>query len=456
MNPNPAIRYTGEVVYIYAFDVAYDTARKPVRELLGQPMAQFVVDTSRRSPRQLFFYRPQMVRLPPMERIGPLGPVRVERAIKLLPVGAISITVRVPFAVGQVEELVAFHDLQFSNGALYDEVRQLAQHVVAELRGHLIRPQPKLPEEEAYTVFCLASPVSEAGQPPLTAEQWFQAHRRPIAALLTQEETGRLSKQEAEESTARYLSYYDNDLVVIDWDAALLVDEPADFDESLYIMELANLQLAELEAYDRLLDDALERSYRDLGERPLRLQSSGTGNRSKGSRKYHRGNPATNTRRPANYTTENKTMNPDHQQTNYDVALAITPALPETDELELELLRSLRVDGGAIIPDTIKALDAMRVPLERLNDHRGVNDIEIIAKFLRIITNQNTALQAGQRVYALAYLLGISNLQTQRELARQLNVSSGRVTQILQAFPIELRSLCRLKGRTAKRGAISG
>jgi len=270
MNPNPAIRYTGEVVYIYAFDVAYDTARKPVRELLGQPMAQFVVDTSRRSPRQLFFYRPQMVRLPPMERIGPLGPVRVERAIKLLPVGAISITVRVPFAVDHVEELVAFHDLQFSNGALYDEVRQLAQDVVAELRGHLIRPQPQLPEEEAYTVFCLASPVSDAGQPPLTAEQWFQAHRRPIAALLTQEETGRLSKQEAEESTARYLSYYDNDLVVIDWDAALLVDEPADFDESLYIMELANLQLAELEAYDRLLDEALERSYRDLGERPLR------------------------------------------------------------------------------------------------------------------------------------------------------------------------------------------
>ena len=37
-------RYTGEVVYIYAFDVAYDTARRPVRELLGQPVAQFAVD----------------------------------------------------------------------------------------------------------------------------------------------------------------------------------------------------------------------------------------------------------------------------------------------------------------------------------------------------------------------------------------------------------------------------
>jgi hypothetical protein len=271
MKTNPASRYHGEVVYIYAFDVAYDTARKPIRELLGQPVAQFVVDASKRSPRQLFFYKPQMVRLPPMERIGPLGAVRVERVIKLLPVGAISITVRVPFAVNHVEDLVAFHDLQFSNGSLHDEVHRLAQDVIIELRGHLIRPQPQLPEEEAYTVFCIAAPVLNNENEPMNAEQWFQQHRRSIAALLTQEEKiERLSKQEAEESTARYLSYYDNDVVVIDWDAALLVDEPADFDEALYIMELANLQLAELEAYDRLLDDALERSYRDLGERPLR------------------------------------------------------------------------------------------------------------------------------------------------------------------------------------------
>lgn len=275
MKASQPARYRGEVVYIYAFDVAYDTARKTIHELLGQPVAQFAVDASKRSPRQLFFYKPQMVRLPPMERIGPLGPVRVERIIKLLPVGAISITVRVPFTVEHVEELVAFHDLQFSNGSLHDEVRRLAQEVVAELHGHLIRPQPQLPEEEAYTVFCITAPVLNAENRPVNAEQWFQAHRRQIAALLTQEEKmERLSKQEAEESTARYLSYYDTDVVVIDWDAALIVDEPQDFDEALYIMEMANLQLAELEAYDRLLDDALERSYRDLGEHPLRSRGN--------------------------------------------------------------------------------------------------------------------------------------------------------------------------------------
>ena len=58
-------RYLGEVVYLYAFDVAYDMTRQPVRELLGQPVAQFTVDASKRSPRHLIFYKPQKVRLPP-------------------------------------------------------------------------------------------------------------------------------------------------------------------------------------------------------------------------------------------------------------------------------------------------------------------------------------------------------------------------------------------------------
>src|SRR5436190_13235190 len=125
--PGRVRQLTGEVVYLYAFDIAYEMNRFPVSTLLGQPVAQFVVDASKRNPRQLFFYRPQMVRLPPLERLGPNGPVRLERTIKLLPVGAISITIRVPFEVQQVEDLVVYHDLQFSNGSLNEEVRRLAE-----------------------------------------------------------------------------------------------------------------------------------------------------------------------------------------------------------------------------------------------------------------------------------------------------------------------------------------
>jgi hypothetical protein len=261
--------YTGEVVYIYAFDLAYEMTREPIRELLGQPVAQFSVDNSKRSPRQLFFYRPQMVRLPPLERMGPYGPIRVERAIKILPVGAISISVKVPFAVERVEDLVEFHDLRFNNGSLHAEVRALAEQVREELRPHYIRPVPNLADEEAYTVFCITSPLMTDDGAPLSAENWLKGHRRAVASLLTQEpDLDHLSRQEADESTNRFLSYYDRDVVVVDWDAALIVDDPRFFDETLYVIELANLQLAELEAYDRLLDDALDRSYRDLEKRP--------------------------------------------------------------------------------------------------------------------------------------------------------------------------------------------
>ncbi|MEI7731999.1 MAG: hypothetical protein WCO56_20665 [Verrucomicrobiota bacterium] len=263
--------FSGEVVYIYAFDLAYDMTSLTQHTLLGQPLAEFYVDSDKRNPRHLLLHRPRMARLPLLERIGPHGVVRIERTIKLLPVGAISITVRVPFQVQRLEDLVAYHDLRFDNGDLYSEVRQLAEAVRLELHPMLIRPVATMAEEEAYTVFCIKAPLRGDDGRPLNAEQWFLQHRRLVASLLTQESNPQdLSRQEAEESTGRFLSYYENDLVVLDWDAALIVDEPRDIDETLYLLELANFQLAELEAYDRLLDEVLERSYRDMTGRSER------------------------------------------------------------------------------------------------------------------------------------------------------------------------------------------
>ena len=270
-------RYSGEVVYVFAFDIAYEMMRTPLRTLVGQPVAQFQVDTSKRTPRQLFFYRPQMVRLPALERIGHVGPLRLERTVKLLPVGALSITVRVPFAGKTLEELVSYHDLHFTNGiSLYDEVLQLVEEIQNELQPYLHRPVAKLANEEAYTVFCIHSPMAGVNQSHMAAEDWLAANRRQVAALLTEEpDLAHLSDQEADESTQKYLSYYDHDLVVVDWDAALIIDEPRYMDETLYLMELANLQLAELEAYDRILDDVIDRSYRDLTPRRVGPWSGG-------------------------------------------------------------------------------------------------------------------------------------------------------------------------------------
>lgn len=270
MNGEVSNRYRGKAVYIFAFDIAYEMGREPITTLLGQRVEQFKVDASKRNPKHPFFYRPQMVRLPLSKRDGPHGPIELERVIKILPIGAISISVTIPFEVQTLEDLVAFHDLNLGERTLSAEVRELAEQIYVELRPHFIRPMEYLAEEEAYTVFCLES-AHVLPAPQVRAEDWLQEHRREVAAVLTQEpDLEMLSEQEALESTSRYLSYYQSDLVVIDWDAALVIDEPGDFAETLYIMELANLHLAELEAYDRLLDRALDRSYRDLRSRAFR------------------------------------------------------------------------------------------------------------------------------------------------------------------------------------------
>ena len=221
-------KYRGEVVYIFAYDVAYETRRQPMTTLMGQPVSPFTADVSKRSPRTPFFYRSQTVRLPEVERMSPHGMLRLQRSVKILPVGAISITVRVPFECSSLEELVAYHDLKFTDGKhLTEHVRQLAEEVRNELRPYLVKPIENLGDEEAYTVFCIDAPLHTHEGKILSGEDWLHDHRRSVAALLTEEAAPEnLSDQEAEESTGRYLSYYDQDLVVVDWDAALIMDEP--------------------------------------------------------------------------------------------------------------------------------------------------------------------------------------------------------------------------------------
>ena len=85
--------------------------------------------------------------------------------------------------MAQVEDLVGYHDLQFSNGSLNEEVRRLAEEVRSELAAHYVRPVRQLAEEEAYTVFCIESPLLTEEGATLGAENWWRANRRAVASL---------------------------------------------------------------------------------------------------------------------------------------------------------------------------------------------------------------------------------------------------------------------------------
>lgn len=241
--------WRGEVVHLFAFDIAYELRRPLPSTLLGVPLAEYSMDASRRSPRHLLFYKPLLLRLPTRERVGPGGPLQVHLSVKLLAIGAISVAASIPFEVDSIESLTGLHEPRFTSGTLEEEVTRLAEEIALELSVAAVRPVTRLLESESYTVFCLRPPAGEA----IPARAWLEQHRRSVAGLLTQEPGQWLADEEVVESTARSLSYYTDDLCVVDWDAALILDDATDTAAALSILEIANLQLAELKAYDRHL-----------------------------------------------------------------------------------------------------------------------------------------------------------------------------------------------------------
>lgn len=263
-------RYRGEVVYIYAYDIAYDIRNEPVESILGQPTKDYLVSPSKRIPKQMFFYRPRVAEFAPEKRTLDNGQsVEIRKSVKIFGVGAMTVQVRVSFEVERLEELVDYHDLEFTERGLDDEVSEFAEKVLKDLEPYCVRPAAALTQAEAYTVFCINGLPGVSEEHGVRAEDWLKSNRRRVASLLMQEEDDEvLSEQEISESTELYLSYYGDDLVVVDWDSAVVVGQQDALDDVLHIMELANVQLVELATYDKTLDEAMQRAYSDMNSQP--------------------------------------------------------------------------------------------------------------------------------------------------------------------------------------------
>jgi hypothetical protein len=139
--------------------------------------------------------------------------------------------------------------------------RELRDQACQVLGDALVRPGP-LGEPEAYTVFCL----TDLGGERDTA-RWLAARRRAVAGLLAATPPERLSDAQVDEVLRLQRSFETTDLVVFDWDAALVIDLDSPADDVLCVIELANLQLEEFRWIDATLDRYLERAYAELGRR---------------------------------------------------------------------------------------------------------------------------------------------------------------------------------------------
>lgn len=250
----------GEVVYLYAFDVANEIATAGVREILGQAPTPLDIRSDSTSPKDVPLYKPLTVTLAPVSCRPPGGTARI--AVHVFDVGVVNIVMRVEFDVPELADLLPFHNPHLASGESFDEAaRRICQDVCASLRGHLVRgSDPNVPE--AYTVFCLTDLGAEAD-----ADAWFAQQRRSVAGLLTETPAERLSEAQVDETLRIARSFARDDLAIIDWDASLVIDCDGYLEDVLYVLELANLQLEEFRVMDRRLDQYLERAYEDVERR---------------------------------------------------------------------------------------------------------------------------------------------------------------------------------------------
>ena len=248
----------GTVVYFFAFDVAGEIRTPLVREVLSQRPFPFQIRVGGAAPRDVPFYRPLTVSLKPEELDSNVGRVTIKPFIKVFDVGVLSISYEVAFAVGALVDLVPYHQLTVGGVTLTARAERLSALIAENLRAYMVKPTEERPPVEAYTAFCL----EDVGG---GVQEWSASHRTEIAALLSEEAIPeRLAKGQVDETFRHSLSYTTEDVTIVDWDAAIVVDRSGYYDDVLYMIELANLQLEEY----KLLDDRLDRhflgAYEDL------------------------------------------------------------------------------------------------------------------------------------------------------------------------------------------------
>lgn len=182
------------------------------------------------------------------------GPVR----ITLYAFGAVSVAYRIP-VTGPLEGLVGLSTALVTPTELREDARRRVSALMDALRPAITRPLVADAIED-YTIFAIRATEPGTAPGPLNAD----GLGRQLIARILRAEPASLSDEQVNDAVSGTVSYGPDDLAVIDWNAALLVDpEP---DATIAALELANTQLLEL----RFLDDTLDRALGEAYEITLR------------------------------------------------------------------------------------------------------------------------------------------------------------------------------------------
>jgi hypothetical protein len=180
----------------------------------------------------------------------------VEISARIFDFGVVSIRVRVHLpGTNTWDQFTAFGQQLEHHPGIDAIARQHLGLLTARLQVAIERPLIAAVHED-YTVYRVTRLLDGDGV-PATAELMAALE---VAPLLLNETRG-LSADARRELLPHRFTYYGDDLAILTWENALVI-EPGEQDTDLqYILEFANAQLLELRYYDAQLDAELPRLY---------------------------------------------------------------------------------------------------------------------------------------------------------------------------------------------------
>src|SRR5256885_11761564 len=220
-----------------------------------------------RAPRY-FEYRPAPLRVTQEGEALAVGAFRTTPSVDavLYDFGAVSVTYQIPLE-GPLARLVTLAEELYESDGLLADSRRWVEHLLAAIAPGVTRPG-LADFVETYVIFEIA-----ASSPPCAPAALITTHAREVAQILRAERAV-LSDQEVSDALAHRISFGAEDVTLIDWEAALIVDRDAE--DVRTVLEFANVELLEMRFLDQQLDDALDESYETLSRRRYGLWQQGS------------------------------------------------------------------------------------------------------------------------------------------------------------------------------------
>jgi len=130
--------------------------------------------------------------------------------------------------------------------------------LLSRIRGAIERPA-LAPISEDYRIYRIGRITAGSATEQRTTMAESQTDERLVALLVG--EHRRLATTARRELIPYRFSYYDDDLAVLSWESALVIEPRVDDHDIEYVLEFANAQLLELRVFDLQLDEELPALY---------------------------------------------------------------------------------------------------------------------------------------------------------------------------------------------------